>query len=81
MEKITNKINESIKKLGLKCTASGASGQKLSFVELSGEENVFNLYISYRDKIIIEKFEGCINIDDFIEIIKGINTELKKHNL
>ena len=80
-EDIVKKINEEIKELGLRCMGLSGTPAKLSFIQIEGEGFVFMLTISFHNKIIIENFEGIMNIEDFTEILTKLAAKIQKLNL
>lgn len=81
MQQSIVEFNEIAKKLGLTCTLTGGTAQKLSFVGLEGSGNLFKLSLTWNGDVIIDSFEGCITTESFCETLTKLSKEIKKLKL
>lgn len=76
------KVNEILKKKGLRCYSSDSNGgKKITVIGIEGSGYDFNLSLTWHDEIIIDDFKGIARISDFCEILTELEKEIGELNL
>ncbi|OJV40803.1 MAG: hypothetical protein BGO29_14605 [Bacteroidales bacterium 36-12] len=70
MEKKLEKINELLEPYGLNAVLKGVSGGKLIFIKSVTENFLFNLTLSWHGEVIIDQFEGQIDVKNSAKYLR-----------
>jgi hypothetical protein len=74
-------LDNILTKLELKRVKTGIAGQKILLVGIEGNNLNFEITISWKGEIMIEKFQGNISLNEFCKILNELEKEIKSLNL
>lgn len=81
MDEILDVFDEVLLPFGLICNSSGCSGQKLQFVSIHNNSefdtvNEISFSINWHGELIIESFNGIMNVLQFCELLEALRLKV-----
>jgi len=74
-------LDNILTKLGLKRVKTGTTGQKIILIGIEGHNLDFEITISWKGEIMLEKFQGNISLNEFCKILNELEKQIKSLKL